>query len=86
MGRRSKTVLTDTLIKRLKPKATPYRQADGHTPKLYVVVTPRGTKNWEYWYQSPETGKNRPYPIGSYPAVSLKDARDKAKSLLKQVQ
>jgi len=85
MGRRATAVLTDTLIKGLKPKATPYRQADAHTPKLYVVVTPRGTKNWEYWYLSPETGKNRPYPIGLYPAVSLEDARKRAAVLLKQV-
>jgi integrase len=34
---------------------------------------------------SPETGKNRPYPIGPYPAVSLKDARKRAAGLLKQI-
>jgi len=78
MGRRSKTVLTDTLIKSLKPKASPYRKADGHTPKLYIVVTPKGDKYFTLAYDSPEKGGKRFEKIGTYPATSLKKAREKA--------
>lgn len=81
MGRRSSTVLTDTLIKSLKPKAYPYKRADGHTPKLYIVVTPKGARYFTLAYDSPETGKERFEKVGNYPATSLKAARKAAGAL-----
>jgi len=80
MGRRSSRILTDTFIKNLKPKAYPYRKADGHTPKLYVVITPRGRKYFTLEYDSPETGRKRFEKLGNYPAMTLEDARKKAAS------
>lgn len=85
MPRRAKTVLTDTAIKGLKPKATLYKKADGHTPRLLVCIAPSGKKSFEFWYTSPELHRGRPYPIGDYPAVSLNAARKKADNVKKLV-
>ena len=78
MPRRAKTVLTDTAMKAFKPGNTLYKKADGHTPRLLACIAPSGRKSFEYWYTSHELKKDRPYPIGDYPDVSLTDARKKA--------
>ena len=85
MPRRAKTVLTDTAIRGLKPKATLYKKADGHTPRLLVCIAPSGKKSFEFWYTSPELHRDRPYPLGDYPAVSLVEARKKAANVKKLI-
>ena len=74
MPKRSSTVLTDTYIKSLKPRAYAYKKADGHTPRLYIVVAPSGVKYFTLSYESPETGKDRFKKLGAYPTTSLADA------------
>jgi hypothetical protein len=51
---------------------------------LYLLVTPTGGKWWRFKYRF--GGKEKLFSLGTYPQVSLKDARndrDKAKKLLR---
>jgi integrase len=49
---------------------------DEHTPGLHLRVTSSGVKSWSYIYRS--NRRQRRLTLGRYPAVGLKDARDKA--------
>lgn len=66
--------LTDTAIRTAKPKEKPYKMAD--SGGLYVLVNPGGGKLWRLKYRF--DGKERLFAIGTYPAVSLKEARAQA--------
>jgi integrase len=66
-----KQKLTDTAIKGLKPLANVYRKADGGG--LCIEVQPNGAKLWRYRYRV--NGKASMMSLGSYPAVSLSQAR-----------
>lgn len=73
--------LTDTAIKNAKPKATQYKLHD--EKGLFVIVRPTGGRLWrlKYRYQ----GKEQQLSLGTYPEISLKDARkrrDKARQTL----
>lgn len=73
--------LTDTQLKNLKPKAAPFRVADGGG--LFIEVRKRGSKLWRFAYRF--DGKQKMLALGSYPETSLARAREKrleAKSLL----
>ncbi len=67
-------MLTDTSIKNAKPKEKPYKLADGGG--LYLLVTPNGSRLWRLKYRV--GGIEKLLSFGSYPQVSLKEARDKA--------
>ncbi len=71
---RQGTPLTDTRIKSLKPQPTRYRTSD--TGGLLLEVMPSGAKIWRYRYQLYGV-RQAPLTIGSYPEVSLADARKK---------
>ena len=64
--------LTDTAIKALKPKASSYQTADGEG--LVIEVKTSGRKTWMYRYRL--AGKAEKLVLGSYPEISLKEARD----------
>ena len=64
--------LTQLQIKAAKPKEKPYKLADGGG--LYVEVMPAGGKLWRMKYRQPDGKENR-LSFGSYPDVSLVDAR-----------
>jgi integrase len=66
--------LTDKAIKAAKPKKTEYLLNDGGG--LYLRVKPNGSKLWRAEFRV-VTGRVR-MPLGKYPQVSLKDARDAA--------
>lgn len=66
--------LSDLAIRRAKPADKPVRLFDGGG--LYLEVTPSGGKLWRLKFR--HAGKEKKLSIGSYPAVSLSDARDKA--------
>lgn len=75
-------MLTDTALRKLKPKAGAYRKADSNG--LCIEVRPTGAKLWRYRYRF--DGKASMVTLGEYPAVSLWDARserDKARAVLK---
>ncbi len=69
-----KVLGTETELRNLKAvsKAVRYAFGDG----LHVTVDPKGNKRWSLRYR--HAGKESMIGLGSYPRVSLKDARRKA--------
>ena len=75
--------LTNTEVKQAKPKDKIYKLGDGSG--LQLRVKPNGSKSWLLDYLKPYTKKRTTIGLGSYPAVSLADARklrDHARELL----
>src|SRR5262245_49840718 len=73
--------LTDTKIRNVKPSNRPIKLSDGGG--LHLLVQPHGSKLWRQAYRY--TGKQLLLSHGSYPTVSLaqaRKARDAAKDLL----
>lgn len=65
-------MLTETAIKNAKPKDKKQKLSDAGG--LYLEVTPTGSKIWRMKFRY--DGKEKLLTIGSYPAVTLKQARD----------
>ena len=79
------TPLTNTQVKQAKAKDKLYKLADGGGLQLRVKTT--GTKSWLFDYFKPITKKRSSMGFGTYPEVSLAQARkkrDDAKVLLAQ--
>jgi len=75
-------VLTDTKLKKLKPKTKRYSVAD-HSG-LFVEVNTGGAMTWRYRYTL--RGRREKVTVGNYPALSLAEARDKRRALEKLVE
>ena len=73
--------LTATTIKTCKPKDKAYKLTDGGG--LYLLVSPRGGKWWRFDYRC--QSKRKTLSMGVYPAISLKDARDRRDEAKKQL-
>ena len=73
--------LTDTAIRNAKPKAKPYRLADGDG--LCLEVKPTGVKVWRFRYRF--AGKANMLSLGGYPEVTLTAARKKAEQANQQL-
>ncbi len=74
-------MLTDTAIKKAKPQEKPFKLSD--SGGLHLIVKPAGGKQWCVKYRF--GGKEKLLSIGTYPEISLADARtalDGAKRLL----
>ncbi|HTC43818.1 MAG TPA: Arm DNA-binding domain-containing protein, partial [Steroidobacteraceae bacterium] len=80
-------LLNETKVRNAKPREKPYRLSDGGG--LCLLVTPADTRLWRLRYRQPgkvrvdkdKTNRGRPesmVSLGSYPTISLKDARAKA--------
>jgi integrase len=69
------TPLTATEVKQAKVKDKEYKLADGEGLKLRIRQN--GTKTWLLDYFKPYTKKRTTLSLGSYPEVSLADARAK---------
>ncbi|MDR1577742.1 MAG: Arm DNA-binding domain-containing protein [Deltaproteobacteria bacterium] len=65
--------LTDTFIKNLKPANKPIKHAD--MDGLYLYLASSGLKSWRFDYRF--GGKRQTLTFGTYPMVSLKEAREK---------
>ena len=65
--------LTDTAIRKAKPKEKPYKVADERG--MYLEVMPNGSKYWRMKYR--HNGKEKRLALGVYPDVPLADARDR---------
>ncbi|WP_164172755.1 tyrosine-type recombinase/integrase [Stenotrophomonas maltophilia] len=65
--------LTDTAIRKAKPGPKPTKLRDGGG--LYVQLNPDGSRWWRWDYRRPATGKRNTLSLGTYPEVSLADAR-----------
>jgi integrase len=73
--------LTDTVVRHVKAADKPQKLFDGGG--LFLLVSPTGTKSWRLKFRF--QGKEKLLTIGQYPAISLKDARERtlqAKKLL----
>nr|WP_284508095.1 integrase arm-type DNA-binding domain-containing protein [Caballeronia sp. AZ1_KS37] len=78
---RNAVSLTDVAIRNARSREKAYRLTDG--AGMYLEVTPSGGKHWRLKYRF--SGKEKRLALGSYPLVSLKDARrrrDDARRLL----
>lgn len=64
-------MLTDTQIRGLKPATRPFKVAD--TDGLFLLVQPSGALLWRFRFKV--FGVERKLSLGTYPEVSLKDAR-----------
>lgn len=76
--------LSDAAIRALKPSDKPYKVAD--EKGLYLLVTPAVGKLWKHKFRVGGV-KEKKLSFGSYPDVSLKDARelrDRARKLMAQ--
>ena len=65
--------LTDTFLRNLKATGKVLKHSDGGG--LYLYLSPTGGKLWRMAYSF--DGKQKTLSFGAYPAVSLKDARQK---------
>lgn len=74
-------LLTDIKIQKAKPQDKPYRLKDGEG--LFLLIHPNGGKYWRFRYFF--AGKEKVLALGTYPEVSLLDARDKRLVARKQV-
>lgn len=75
--------LSPSAVANAKPQAKPYKLADGGG--LFLLLQPNGGKWWRWKYRRPVTGKENVLSFGTYPDVSLKNARaerEKARALL----
>ncbi|MCD6055212.1 MAG: integrase, partial [Gammaproteobacteria bacterium] len=63
--------LKDTMLRRVKPAAKTLKLFDGGG--LYLQITPQGGKRWrlKYYFEN----KEKCLSLGTYPEVSLKEAR-----------
>jgi integrase len=65
--------LTDTQIKRIKPRPKPFKVSDGGG--LFLWVTPSGGKIWRWSYRY--EGRAKLMAFGKYPDVPLSSARER---------
>ncbi|MCE7493772.1 tyrosine-type recombinase/integrase [Klebsiella pneumoniae] len=73
--------LTDAKIRTLKPTDKPFKVSDSHG--LYLLVKPGGSRHWYLKYRI--NGKESRIALGSYPAVSLSDARQQREGIRKML-
>jgi hypothetical protein len=66
-------MLTDAKVKNLKPGKSRQRIAD--YDGLYIEISPTGKKIWLFRYT--KEGTHNWASIGAYPAISLKEARER---------
>src|SRR5262249_17065553 len=76
--------LTALNIDAWKPAAT--RQEILDRDGLYFIVQSSGGKSWAWRYRRKKGGKAVKHTIGSYPAISLKDARSEATRLRAEIE
>jgi integrase len=73
--------LTDISIKAAKPAAKPMKLFD--TGGLFLIVAPSGGRWWRFKYRY--QGKHKTLSLGTYPTVSLKDARERRDELRREL-
>lgn len=80
--RAPKRAVSDAALRGAKPADKAYKIAAGNG--LYLEVTPGGSKLWRWKYRI--GGKENRYAMGSYPDLSLKEAREEAENARKLVK
>lgn len=77
------TPLNAKQVKEAKPKDKNYTLSDGQGLQLLIKTT--GSKLWEFFYTSPIAQKRRKTSFGTYPTVSLQNARIKRNDALDKI-
>jgi len=75
--------LNELKIKSAKPRTKEYTLSDGKG--LHLLIKPNGTKLWEFVFTSPLLHKRRKSSFGTYPDVTLKQARNKREEYRKLI-
>ncbi len=68
-------MLTPSAVKNARGRAAPYRLADERG--LSLLVQPNGAKWWRFRYRRPITKHENALSLGTFPDVSLKQARER---------
>jgi integrase len=76
--------LTSLNVETWKPAA--YRQEVLDRDGLYLIVQPSGVKSWALRYRRKTDGKAIKHTIGTYPMLTLKDARSRANELRAEIE
>lgn len=81
MANREKRRLTDQFIQKIKaPEDKRFEYLDEACPGLYLRVYPTGRKVWVF-EKRVKNGPKRKHTLGTYPAPSLKEAREEAREI-----
>ena len=80
----AKKNLTAKTLAALKPTEGRVDYFDTNPPGFCVRITPNGVKTFSVLYR--HAGRKRRYTIGTYPPLTLADARDKAKAALRSAE
>ena len=78
---RLKMKLNNTKIKALKPDKKQYKVSDGRG--LFLLVHPNGSKYWRLSYRYDD--KQKTIALGTYPDISLAQARDKTHEIKSKI-
>ncbi|HNY71656.1 MAG TPA: integrase arm-type DNA-binding domain-containing protein [Syntrophorhabdus sp.] len=73
--------LTDIQVRSAKPKDKDYKLSDGNG--LFLLVAVSGGKRWRYKYRF--GGKEKLLALGTYPDISLQEARNKLREARNQL-
>ncbi len=73
--------LNDAICKNAKPSEKPRKLGDAHG--LYLKVMPNGSKYWQWKYRY--LGKEKLLSFGTYPLITLLDARQRRDIARKQL-
>ncbi|OOF53529.1 integrase arm-type DNA-binding domain-containing protein [Rodentibacter trehalosifermentans] len=65
--------LNNKAVDNAKPQDKPYTLTDGNG--LFLLITPSGSKTWQFNYYHPTTKKRTKFSLGSYPIVTIAEAR-----------
>ncbi len=74
--------LTDTALRTRKPGLKPVRMPDGGG--LYLLLNPNGSRYWRWDYRRPITKTPNTLSLGTYPEISLAEARVRRDELRRQ--
>ena len=78
--------LTDVLVRGLPPPTSGRTElSDTRCKGLELRVTSGGARSWSFRFRDPRSGRVTRATIGSYPEVSLADARERANGLRRSV-
>ena len=65
--------LTDAVCRLARPRERSYKLTDAQG--MFLIIRPNGSRLWRLSYRF--AGKQKTMAFGSYPAVTLADARDR---------
>ena len=74
--------ISDAALRAAKPTSKPYKLFAGNG--LYLEVKPNGAKHWRWKYRL--LGKENRVALGSYPKLSLREAREAMEAARKLVE